>query len=401
VKYRGLSAVLLWIALELSVAVAWGQQYTRQEVGAGVQAQTSALFEDLAPSSIPDSIGPEHLFSGPFGRYTWNLSPSLAIEGRVGYLPGFQTSYSVDNGHELMALGGVKAGWRGRRFGFFGTMEPGIASFSPGLNVNVFPGKRANYQRRTNFALDFGGAGEWYPTPRTIVRFDVTQTLIAEYDQVLSRAPGYFALHEGHLAQHLGLAFSVAHRFGNLREETESEPARMPFDVGILYSLQQRQHLSLAQMQANSGGGAWISWNFSRYLSFDAAAFYDPVKDGFIFPQDGGTTTDVFTGFKAGIRREHLGYFAKVRPGIMQFSRTNWLDNAGKAYWEKTTDFAIDAGGVIEVYPSRHTILRAEAGNAFIHYHAADIHIEPDSNEYDLPRRRASILMLFGAGFRF
>jgi hypothetical protein len=391
---------LLWLLLLLPVRSP-AQQFTRQEVGLGLQSQTSSLYVYVAPSSLPDYSGPRHIFPGPFGRYTWNFSPSLALEGSVGYLPGFQTSFGVDNGHEFLALAGVKAGWRRRRFGLYGKIEPGLASFSPGLNVQIHPDQPSEFQRRTNFALDSGGVLELYPSPRTILRFDVSQTLLAEYDQVLVRTPSFLDLHEAHLADHLGLAVSLAHRFGAFHDETERSPARQPIDLGVLYSLQQRVHLSLAQMQANSGAGAFLSWNFSRYLSIDTTAFYAPQKDGFIYPQDGGTTTDAFAGFKAGIRRGRMGYFAKARPGAIQFSRTVWRENPPAVNWEKTTDFALDSGGILEVYPSRHLLLRAEAGNTYIHYHAADIHLPQNQDLAYAPRRRSSITLLFGGGIRF
>ncbi|MGA8161082.1 MAG: hypothetical protein WBD32_05280 [Acidobacteriaceae bacterium] len=395
------SSFPLWIVFLLLPFPSLAQQFTRQEIGLGLQSQTASLYVDAAPSSIPDYTGPRHIFAGPYGRYTWNLSPSLALEGSLAYLPGFQTSFGVDNGHELLALAGVKAGWRRHRIGLYGKIEPGLASFSPGLNVQIHSNLPNDYQRRTNFALETGGVLELYPSDRTIFRFDISQTLLAEYDQVLARAPGFLDLHEGHLADHLGLAVSLAHRFGAFHDETDVSPARQPIDLGILYSLQQRLHLSLAQMQANSGGGAFLSWNFSRYLSFDTTAFYSPHKDGFIYPQDGGTTTDAFAGFKAGIRRGHMGYFAKARPGVMQFSRTVWEENPPAINWEKTTDFAIDSGGILEVYPSRHTLLRTEAGNTYIHYHAADIHLPLNQDFYYAPRRRSSITLLFGGGVRF
>jgi hypothetical protein len=386
----------------LSLAsLAPAQQFTRHEVGLGLQSQTASLYVDVAPSAVPDYIGPRHLFAGPFGRYTWNLAPSLALEGSLGYLPGYQTTFGVDNGHELLALAGVKAGWRRRRFGLYGKIEPGLASFSPGLNVQIYANQPSEFQRRTNFTLDSGGVLEIYPSPRTILRFDVSQMLIAEYDQVLVRTPGFLDLHEGHLADHLGLSVSLAHRFGAFHDETENAPARQPIDIGVLYSLQQRLHLSFAQMQANSGGGAFLSWNFSRYCSIDATGFYSPQKDGSIYPQDGGTTTDAFAGLKAGIRRGRMGYFAKARPGMIQFSRTVWSEDPPAFNWEKTTDFALDSGGILEVYPSHHTLLRFEAGNAYIHYHAARIHLPQNQTLNYIPRRRSSISLLFGGGVRF
>lgn len=378
----------------------FAQQYTSQEVGAGIVAETHSLYNQ-GGSEGPNTVGPRHIFVGPFGRYTWNLSPSLALEGSVGYLPGFQTSYGPDNGHELLALGGIKTGWRRRRFGVYGKIEPGIASFSPGYNVTVLAGEKPDYQRRTNFAVDYGGVFEFYPSQRTIARLDVSQTMLALFDQVVYRSSGLIVVNNGHVAQHLGLSLSVAHRFGALRDEVERVPAHSPVELGILFALQPRQHLSFSQLEQDRGGGAWVSYNFNRYFALDGTAFYQPHNDGFIWIQDGGTTFEAFGGIKAGIRRDRLGYFAKVRPGLIQFSRTiKVAEGPLDQIRRKSTDFALDTGGIVEVYPSRHTILRAEAGNAFIYYQPANV-VYSGGTAHFPALNRPTILLAFGAGWRF
>jgi hypothetical protein len=393
----------------------WGQQYTRQELGAGVASETASAYYDAT-----NYVGPRHDFVGPVGRYTWNFSPSLAIEGSVGYLPGFQTSLGPDNGHELLALGGVKAGWRGRRFGIYGKAEPGIASYTPGLvlyKVNLATGQVAQVidERRTDFALDMGGVLEFYPTARTIVRVDAGETLLAEYDQVLDRfiftngEEKY--IEPGHIAQHFSAAVTVAHRFGGLRDEREREPARRPVDIGALFSLQQRVHEDGDnQILPNRGGGAWVSWNFSKYVALDTTAFYSPQDDKHAYPQDGGRDLMAVWGIKAGIRRDRLGYFATVRPGIIQFSRTEYYENVYAnppvVLNRKTTDYVEDIGGVVEYYAGPHFELRADVGNGYVHYHAAEVRYTTSAAGTVMsgtvaPFQRASIVTLFGLGWRF
>lgn len=414
--HRFVCLVLACVSVGAARQGAFGQQqYTSQEVGAGAASESASSYYDAL-----NYVGPWHEFAGPLGRYTWNLSPSLGLEGSVGYLPGFQTSYGTDNGHELLALGGVKAGWRGRRFGIYGKAEPGISSWSPGLwdGVGPAPEYQKIYHRRTDFTLDMGGVLEFYPTPRTIVRLDAGETLIAEYDQVLFREgnPQTLELEEiepGHIAQHFSAALTVTHRFGSLREEREREPARRPVDMGILFSLQQRVHEDFNdQILPNRGGGAWMSWNLSKYVALDTTAFYSPQDDKFDFPQDGGRDLMVVWGIKAGIRRDRLGYFVAVRPGMIQFSRTNYYQNLyGRPpvfLNGKTTDFVSDVGGVLEYYASKHFLLRADVGNGYVHYHAANLYYTTSSrptltpkDAYYPPFQRPSIVTLFGAGWRF
>jgi hypothetical protein len=384
-------------------------------VGVGVESETASAVDALG-----DTYGQREDFAGPLGRYTWNLSPSLAVEGSVAYLPGTQPGGATDSGDELLALGGVKAGWRGRRFGIFGKAEPGISSWTPGLVV--YEGTPLSYrkidERRTDFTMEMGGVVEVYATPRTIVRLDAGETLIAEYDQVLFREgnpqTGEFEeISPGHIAQHFSAALTVAHRFGGFREERGREPERSPVDVGILFSLQQRVHEDGAgQILPNRGGGAWGSWNLSKYVSLDTTAFYSPQDDKFAFPQDGGRDLMAVWGIKGGIRRDRLGCFAAVRPGMMQFSRTNHYQdfyvNPPVILNAKTTDYVMDVGGVVEYYAARHFLLRADVGNGYVHYHAADLRYPiskvptlTPKDAYYPPFQRASIVTLFGVGWRF
>ena len=422
VHVRGLTIILTGlICLAAGERTAATQQYTRQEAGAGIVAVTASPWD-------ADSTGPRHLFSGPDGRYTWNLSPSLAVEGSVGYVTGYQKIDGTDNGHELLTLGGVKAGWRGRRFGFYGKMEPGIASFTPGLTTlspatysgaGPPPDFKVVNARRTDFAVDLGGVFEAYPTRRTIIRLDLGATLIAEYDQVLWRlyTPSGFvwleAIQPGHIAQHAAMELSVEHRFGGMREETERAPQRSPLDAGIQFSLDQRVHEGGAEpILPNRAAGAWLSWNFSRYFSLDGTAFYSPTNDHLDYPQDGGRDLMVVGGLKAGIRRSRMGYFVTARPGMMQFSRTNtyqdFYDNPPVIRWAKTTDFVADVGGALEVYPARHFLFRADIGDATVHYHQADLRYANTPrltftpvNVYYPPFQRPSIVTQFGVGWRF
>jgi hypothetical protein len=410
--------VLLAVAVALLPGSLRAQQYARWEAGAGVVSETASPV--LFDFNGPGYIGARHLFGGPEGRFDWNLSPSLAIEGNVGYLTGFQTSYMGDNGHELLALGGIKAGWRGRHFGIYGKAEPGISSWTPGLwnGLGPAPEYEKIYHRRTDFTMDLGAALEAYPTPRTIVRLDLGTTLIAEYDQVLLREyspTGYLELEEiapGNIAQHLAMGLSIAHRFGEVRDEREREPKRQPLDLGVLYSIDQRVHTSNGQILPNRGGGAWMSWNFNRYISLDSTAFYSPQDDKFDFPQDGGRDLMAVWGIKAGLRRDRLGYFVALRPGMMQFSRTNDYQNYAVVpvalRWEKTTDYVSNVSGVVEYYAGRHLELRADVGNAYIHYHAANLYYQigkrptfTPEDAYYPPIQRASIVTLFGVGWRF
>lgn len=125
---------------------------------------------------------------GVGGRFTWNLKRYLALEAELNFFPRdfrkFTTNFT--GGRMLEGLFGVKAGIRKNRFGVFGKFRPGFES-SGGAEVPRFlngggpdPQNPFGFERirATQFALDVGGVLEYYPSRRTIVRFDAGDTIV-------------------------------------------------------------------------------------------------------------------------------------------------------------------------------------------------------------------------------
>jgi hypothetical protein len=382
---------------------AQAQQYTKIEAGVGSDAQT---YSDGASGTV--AAGNRHFMAGVSGVGTYNLSPSLAVEGSVSYFPHFQSAnlFYVDSGRELSVLGGVKMGQRFKRWGVYGKIEPGLATFSCGMNVWGPQGQfYYDCERRTHFAMQYGGVVDYSLTPRTVLRLDAAQMLLAEFDQVLQRGSNWEFLKPGLVAQHFDLRLSVEHRFGTLREvQPEPRGPDSTFDAGVLYGLHMKVGLSRADLTPDPGLGAWVSWNFNRHFSWDTSAAFFPRKDP-ISGQDGGNSFVGFSGIKAGIRRDKMGIFAKVRPGSIVFSRTLASITSppplGFALsWEKAAQPVLDTGGVVEVYPWRRFILRADAGEATIFYRPKSI---PEDNlvARDPSQEKSSLLMSVGVGYRF
>ncbi len=83
-------------------------------------------------------------------------------------------------------------------------------------------------------------------------------------------------------------------------------------------------------------------------------------------------------GAKVGKRFGTVGLFAKARPGFVRFSKGDYQPVGGCTAifpppigcFEPTakTNFAFDIGGVVEWYPSKHTIVRLDAGDTIIHF---------------------------------
>ena len=80
---------------------------------------------------------------------------------------------------------------------------------------------------------------------------------------------------------------------------------------------------------------------------------------------------------KAGKRFEKFGVFGKARPGFVRFKRGNYVFGSGGCPTVfppplaclqpvARTNFAVDLGGVIEFYPTKHTIIRFDAGDTIV-----------------------------------
>src|SRR5262249_18008877 len=152
------------------------------------------------------------------------------------------------------------------------------------------------------------------------------------------------------------LTFGVGYRLGKLRENSREAQVfgKLEFGPQFTTTLMQRR-ISATGVQTEPGVGGFASYQLFRFLYADGAMIYYPRGSlaGF---QDGGTLLEGLFGLKAGIRRDHLGLFGKVRPGFARASNavTGFLTvpvrNGGTTVQETFDtyhNFAVDLGGVI------------------------------------------------------
>jgi Outer membrane protein beta-barrel domain len=123
------------------------------------------------------------------------------------------------------------------------------------------------------------------------------------------------------------------------------------------------------------GFGPRIGYNATSYLTLEAEMnFFPRDRDS-----EGGRKVQGLFGAKAGKRFEKAGIFAKARPGFVRFSRGDYQFGTGgcPAVFPPPigcfqpvakTNFAIDIGGVAELYPSKNTIIRFDAGDTIIRF---------------------------------
>jgi hypothetical protein len=170
----------------------------------------------------------------------------------------------------------------------------------------------------------------------------------------------------------LAIALGILISAGGLAQGQSDVPR---FEAGAQYSVLNFD--TFAQFseahRRESGVGGRFTINFNKYVAAEAQIDYFPNEDierigPFNVPLWGSKTLIVY-GFKAGIRRDRFGIFAKARPGFIHFSEvpgSSCVIGSGSCRQPAHNNFAFDLGGVFEYYPSRRIVVRVDAGDTII-----------------------------------
>jgi hypothetical protein len=119
-----------------------------------------------------------HNFNPGFGgRFTFNIVRGLALETESTFMP-VQSPYT---GHAAQWFYGVKAGRRTERLGIFAKLRPGYMYLSKS-HCDGFGLFNGNYtclgSYNKNPALDLGAVIELYRSRRSVLRFDIGDTIV-------------------------------------------------------------------------------------------------------------------------------------------------------------------------------------------------------------------------------
>jgi hypothetical protein len=124
--------------------------------------------------------------------------------------------------------------------------------------------------------------------------------------------------------------------------------------------------------ETEPGFGGRMGYNFSKYVALEAEGNFFPRDRDF----DGGRKTQGLFGVKVGKRFDKFGIFAKARPGFVRSAKGDYQPVGGciatfpppLACFAPLarTNFAFDLGGVVELYPTKRTIVRFDAGDTVI-----------------------------------
>jgi len=152
------------------------------------------------------------------------------------------------------------------------------------------------------------------------------------------------------------------------------------FEVGAQFSLIRFSDLDITE----PGFGGRFTYNINKHVAVEAEGSFFPreVKDSFGETLQGGRKTEGLFGVKFGARNRRVGWFGKVRPGFIHFGnfeKTGVVCIAVSPCVLPTppfnfseTDFAMDIGGVFELYPARRTVIRFDLGDTIIHSSSAE-----------------------------
>jgi len=154
---------------------------------------------------------------------------------------------------------------------------------------------------------------------------------------------------------------------GSERVFAQSEISKI--EVGVQFSTIRLGEMSITE----PGFGGRFTYNVNKHVAVEAEGnFFPRDPEDYFESLKGGHKTQAFFGIKAGTRTRRVGLFLKIRPGLVNFSNLirypelcPCSPNPPPPKFSET-DFALDLGGVLEVYTSRRTFIRVDLGDTIV-----------------------------------
>ena len=366
--------LLLTLVMSASVAVA---QSTKDKIEIAVQTTSLTLTN-------PDFAGDETQ-GGVGGRFTFNFNRSIAAEAEVNFFPQ-RILILPSNGSAVQAQFGAKIGKRFEKFGIFAKVRPGFLSVN---EVGFFPAPGSQccpvvpLERQTFFTIDAGGVLEFYPSRRTVVRFEAGDTLVRHPARFGANFPDPtpVLIRGAEFTDNFQFTAGVGFRLGDFPDEDTNpktsgggqERARR-FEAGAQFtSLFVRPPRSLGfglvPNHTEPGFGGRFTFNLNDNIAFEAEGNYY-TRLQFAFTQGGHMFQAQFGG-KVGKRFDRWGVFGKARPGFVGFTRVVEFPPVGvpaPLSFARKIYPSLDVGGVVEFYISPRWMTRFDVGDTIIRY---------------------------------
>ena len=132
--------------------------------------------------------------------------------------------------------------------------------------------------------------------------------------------------------------------------------------------------------ESQLGFGARFAYNITPDFAVEAEFNFFPDVDSLRANEvfDDGFQVQGLFGPKVGKRFRKVGIFAKARPGFMSMSKGELAEREDVACITifpppascfraiNNTHFAVDVGGVFEIYPSKRMVIRFDAGDTML-----------------------------------
>jgi len=343
-------------------------------------------------------------YSGFGGRFDWNLNRRLALESQLDFFPEHaRPLLSIQGGQTLQAVFGLRAKViQTRRLSVFGLIRPGFFHFTDVLYFDSSSTTGFAEQPETHFALNLGGGLEYYLNPRWVLRADIEGDPYRVPNTNVA-FPGGSAFSVGKIDDTTRFSFGVAYRPGTLIENEKEANVPGKWEFGPLFSTMFIGREGPTDgVRTEPGFGGYASYRFYHVFYFDSDLLYFPRGSNSSGPHDGGEILQGLFGLKGGIRRNHFGIFGKVRPGFNSYSQAlTAISQTGQQTFDRSTNFVLDLGGIVEFYPAEHGTLRLEAGDTHIYFNTRDVNFSGTIVPADGGKLQHSIEFIVGYGWRF
>ena len=164
--------ICIWMTLVLMLPGIAGAQWRS---GADeYRAEVGALYTGINLKGSGETL------NGLGGRFGYNINKHLAVDTEASFWPRRHLGNN-QIGQKAQVFTGAKVGVRSRYVGVFAKVRPGVMFI--GEVTSGFDCVGASFTTicrpsHDNFALDTGGVLEFYPSSRTIIRFDAGNTIV-------------------------------------------------------------------------------------------------------------------------------------------------------------------------------------------------------------------------------
>jgi len=198
--------------------------------------------------------------------------------------------------------------------------------------------------------------------------------------------------------RHTFFAAAIVLLLLNASASAQAQTDDHKFEVGAFYTAINLDGFG----ETVNGLGGRLGYNFNKYVALDAEGSFFPETH--LGNNQFGQKTQGFVGIKAGARSKYGGVFAKARPGVMFIGEVTSGFNCtggslGRTCRPEHNNFAFDAGGVVEFYPSSRTIIRVDAGDTIVRLHSETPGIfGPNQSSTDVTH---NFQVSVGFGYRF